>query len=213
MTDDNSPPRRFRFSIASVLLASALVVVSISHVHTSRELERTRDSLRTAQSELGILTVDDPSLLHAISLPSPNRSQWRWRIQLPEREKFRLRYWVGAIPPNGLPLDTSRAGSSTSILTDGKKQISGPFVLDTALSKNEFGDWKLRFATHARSIMPTIENPPNWLAENPRPSITWVSGRSSTESSPSNEPFVLLRYRNSRTSPTNGILVWIELDR
>ena len=213
MTNDDSPPRRFRFSIASVLLASALLVISISHLNTSRELQRTRDSLRNAQSELGILTVDDPSLVHALSLPSANRSQWRWRIQLPKRKTFRLRYLVGAIPPTGLPDDSSGAGRSTSILTDGTIQMSDPFILDAALSKDEFGEWKFRFATHARTMMPKIENPPDWLEENPRPSITWVAGRSSTESRPGNEPFVLLRYRKSQTNPTDGILVWIELVR
>jgi len=197
--------------MASVLLASALLVVSISHVNTSRELERTTDSLKIAQSELGVLTVDDPSLVHAISLPSPNRSQWRWRIQLPKGKTFRLRYLVGKIPPTGLPEDTSAAGSSISILTDSKGQRSVPFILDGALSKTEFGDWKLRFATDERSIQPKIENPPDWLNENPRPSLTWVAGRGRTESG--REPVVLLRYRKSEANPSDGVLVWIELDR
>ena len=124
-----------------------------------------------------------------------------------------LCYLVGPIPPTGLPDDASEACSSTSILTDGKGQISGPFILDAGLSKNEFGDWQLRFATHDRSTMPKIGNPPEWLEENPRPSITWVAGRSSTESGLDDEPFVLLRYRKSQTNPTDGILLWIELDR
>ena len=208
---NGSPVRRFRFSMASVLLATAFLVVSISHVHTSRELKRTKDSLKIAESALGFLTVDDPSLVHAISLPSPNRSQWRWSIQLPSGKTFRLRYLVGKIPTNGLPEDTSGAGSSTSILTDSQGQRFGPFILDGALSKTEFGDWKLEFTTDASSIQPKIENPPDWLNENPRPSLTWVAGRGRTESG--REPVVLLRSRNSETNPADGILVWIELDR
>lgn len=212
MTDDSQRSPRFRFSLASFLLASALVCVSVSHLITSRQLARTRDALTVAHNELGILSIDDPDRVHALSLPAPNRSQWRWRIQLPDSQKFRLCYLVGSIPPTGLPDDRSSAGSSTSILTDRNGQISEPFILNAALAKDELGDWKLKFATHAVSILPKIENPPDWLDMKPRPSITWVAGRSSTEDGASKEPYVLLRYYKSKSNPTDGIVVWIEPD-
>ena len=211
MNDQSRRNLRLRFSIANLFLVLAFFVVFISHINTSLELARTRDSLRVAQAELGVLQIDDPRELAALSLPSPSRTQWRWRIQLPTTGTFRLRYVVGSIPQTGLPTDMSQVKESISIFYDERdRQLSDPFVLNAGLAKTEFGTWRIKFSTHESSINPEIKEPPDWLDLNPRPSFTYVAGRSATDQCPPSESLVLLRYYESKDDPTTGVLVWIE---
>ena len=73
-----------KFTVATLLLFTALVAGGISHVKTSRELSHVRSELTTLRNDLAVLDVNDESQIHAIALPTYGPMQWRWRIQLPD---------------------------------------------------------------------------------------------------------------------------------
>lgn len=226
-TADQRTSPRIRFSLVSLLLTTAVIAVSISHIQTSRRLAVTQSALTTAQNELGVLTIEDVNDVHAIALPSPGGMQWRWRIQLPKGPTFRLRWAVSdAIPESGLPqlpdqLDGSNVDGFAFLDVRGKPLPSGePFIVNLSIARDEFGDWKLTCSYPRRSTSHTIDAPPVWLTKRGRGVTAEIAGRGKTEYLAPSQPFILLRYRKPTTTPTgrmtvdmnptDGIIVWIE---
>lgn len=227
VTADQRTGPRIRFSLITLLVTTALVAISISHIRTSRRLAATQSALRIAQNELGLLTIEDAKDIHAIALPSPGGMQWRWRIQLPEGHTFRLRWAVGdSIPESGLPQlpeqpDSSQMDSSAFLDARGQPWPFGdPVIVNLSIAQNEFGEWKLNWSNPGRSTSHRIDAPPDWLSERGRGLSARITGRGETEHGPANAPFVLLRYRKTMKTPTgastvdmnptDGIIVWIE---
>ncbi len=217
---DTPTRRRVRFSLLTLLLLTALLVVGMSHYVTSRRLDATQAELRKANNDLGQLTVDDASQLHAISLPTFQHQQWRWRVQLPPGPRYRLRWLVDNVPQDGVP-QAPRANQVELLDSYAKPVVTGePFILTLALTKDAAGKASLTCALPDRSSTIPFKDQPAWSdGDSGIGWSTWTAGMQGTESVDKTAPLMLLRYRRGKevpggwtveTNPTEGIAVWIE---
>jgi hypothetical protein len=217
---DTATRRRVRFSLLTLLLLTALLLVSVSHFVTSRRLDATQAALRQANNDLGQLTVDDANKLHAISLPTFQHQQWRWRVQLPSGQRYRLRWLVDNVPQEGVP-QAPRVNQIQLIDQYAKPIATGePFILTLALTKNAEGQASLTFAVPNRSTTIPLKDQAAWAASDSGIGwSTWTAGMQGTESVVKTQPMMLLRYRRGKEvpggwtvekNPTEGIAVWIE---
>ena len=108
---------RFQFSLASLLLFTTIVCLSVALWVTGIKYQRAQSELQRYRDELGHLTISDPNKVHAIGLKKSDSSNWYWHVHIPEGRKCYLRYVVGDIP-NGDDPKTSgslelTAGEST----------------------------------------------------------------------------------------------------
>ncbi len=212
---------RIRFSLMSLLLFTGLVCVSISHFRTSWTLDKTQTALRTANNELGYLTIDDANKICAIALPTFGPMQWRWRLHLPPGKRYQLRWTFGSIPESGLP---DAPGLNSFSLPDPAARsaaTSEPFLFTLAVHKNEAGQWVVNQVLPNSSAAAAIDAPA-WLDDTTRVGrmTERIAGRNQTDTGEAADPLVLLRYRKGKHVPpnqwtvdmqsTDGLIVWIE---
>lgn len=215
---------RPRFSIATLLLVTAIIAIGLSHIRTSQELGRVQRELTTARNELAYLNTEDTDQIYAVSLPTFGPLQWRWRIQLPDTGRYGLRSSFAQIPESGLPAEVSN--HNHVFLDRHAKPLAGgdPFILSLAIFQDQNGDWKLTTQSPERGETSPIKNPPAWLDAGS--SVNWttnVAGDRSTASCAKDEALVLVRHRKGKIlptgvtvdmQPTDGMAVWIErIDR
>ena len=227
------PGLRFRFSLLSFLLASTLVAVIVAHWLSVREVDRLRLQVEALRAEnkgfrdqLGILTITDAALPHAIYSPQfRTLNTWQWKVYAPKGRQFRLCLAYDGIAPNGvLPASDARTvvladnlpveGSVTcSIRTGGTNDPQAGFVI-VGLDR----------------IAKQVELPQD-LSAWVRPTIQFekqISGEKATISAAAGRPLVLLRLRGHRVTeveqngvkahprlppddtPGPGVLLWIE---
>ncbi|HEX5102809.1 MAG TPA: hypothetical protein VFV87_03310, partial [Pirellulaceae bacterium] len=146
---------RPRFSLRSLLLLFTLAAVSVSHYVTSGKLEQIRaerdsqrQTIRDLNDQLGRLTVDDPTQVHAIATFQPwvapthygsdfvQLDGLAWDLHLPAGTEWRLCASFTLIPQIGLP----------------------PLQFQRPVKSGVQGDWHLRF-----SISPSPSR--GWTAE------------------------------------------------
>ena len=119
---------KFRFSLLSLLLLTALVGVGVSHWLTTLRLRNAeevsreqRQVIRGLNDDLKRLTVDDPSRVHVIATRE-SENHWKsntgfvpvhqmgWQVHLPgmpfpENPEWHLCWAIGDIPAKGFPTD------------------------------------------------------------------------------------------------------------
>ncbi|REK10942.1 MAG: hypothetical protein DWQ37_16040 [Planctomycetota bacterium] len=216
--------RRLRFSLTTLLLLTTVICVAVSHFHTSRQLQETRQALAEANSELGNLTIDDPKQYAILALPNfgPGDMQWRWRVHLPTGKRDQFRWAFDNVPESGLPQVPPRRNRLELLDRYAKPAAKGePMIITLALWKNVADEWKITLGMPGRETAIDIRNPPAWLDNVDRPG--WgsrIAGRKRTEAHSVDTPLVLLRMRKSKQvppngstvdmQPTDGLIVWIE---
>ncbi len=218
-----SPRRRMRFSLLSLLMFTGLVCLGVSHFQTSRKLHRTQQALEVANSELGYLTIDDPSQYAVIALPNfgPGPMQWRWRLFLPPGKRYQMRWALDKVPESAVP-QAPRENHIELLDQYAKPAAKGePMIFTLAVSKNLAGTWQITAGLPDRGSSIYLRDPPAWLEDHSRPGWgTRIAGRNRTDVAPVDTPLVLLRYRKGKQvppngstvdmQPTDGLIVWIE---
>ena len=213
--------RRPRFTIATALLVTALIAVSISHLQTSIQLFRVKAELTALRNDVTVLDADDESMIYAVALPTYGPLQWRWKIQLPRDGTYRLRYALDQIPESGLPQNSQAIDDA--FLDSYAKPLQGgvPFTFDVGVFKDANDTWQFQTDNGPRGPRIPIRNHPAWLDE--KTTVGWgstVFGTNQTVSADRDSPLLLLRHRKSKTlpsggitvdmAPTDGLLIWIE---
>ncbi len=161
---------RARMSLLTLLLFMAIAALSVSMWKLGLEVLPLQEEVRQLRSEVGKLTIDDPSKIYAMPLDSPDSNVWRWRIYLPPNLKFQIHDGFGTIP--GFKPPTTRSQWLKSLGIDMSRTISsidsGEFTLETSLKDSpESKDfWTLRTRSPGRnslggSVGTTIE----WLSD------------------------------------------------
>ena len=192
----------------------------MSHVMTSRELMRVRSELTSLRNDRAELDVTGNDRIYAIALPTYGHMQWRWRIQLPAKGTYHLRYSFSQIPESDLPA-TSRKSEHVFLDSYAKPLAGGaPFILSLAIFKDGKGRWSIQTNVPGRGSSFPIEDPPPWLDNGSF--VHWstnVYGKGKTVSVTDAEALVLIKYRKGKTvpggttvdmQPTDGMMFWIE---
>jgi len=138
VSSNNSPGFRPRFSLLTAILLMTIVGLVIVIAQLWREVGPLRDENRRMRTELGQLTIEDPTRAYAISVPTFEDDTWKWRIYLPPGGQYSLCEYSGRLPgPNsrtGKPwFDGVRRSGSGSISTG--TNFGGEFLLEAKLMK------------------------------------------------------------------------------
>ncbi|QDU77218.1 hypothetical protein Pan97_42800 [Bremerella volcania] len=130
------PARRrgLRFSIATMILVTAVVALVISHAMTSLQLMEMQEDLRRAHATAGMFHIQDPDHLYVRSISQPLLHVWQWRIQVPPGKSYRTDL-SELVPRGGYPTEVWPL-----------ELQPGDNLLTIQLVRSELGTWKaLRF--------------------------------------------------------------------
>jgi hypothetical protein len=227
------PWPRFRLSLLSFLLGSTLVAVIVAHWFEAREVDRLRLQVAALQAEnkghrdrLGILTITDAALAHAIYSPQfRTLNTWQWKFYAPEGRQFRL-----CLAYDGIALDGALPASDTRIVVlAANLPVEG--AVTCSFFKGGTNDPQSgHVIVHLDRIAKKVDLPQDlsaWM----RPTIQFekeIGGEKATINAAAGHPLVLLRLRGYRVteveqngvkarprlppddSPGPGVLLWIE---
>src|SRR5688572_20392211 len=226
------PWLRVRLSLSSFLLGSTLVAVIAAYWFLARDVDRLRLQVSALRAEnkgyrdqLGILTITDPALPHAIhSSPFRTLNTWQWKIYAPPG-RFRL-----CLAYDGIPLDGVLPASDTRMVV-----LADNLPVEGAVTCSiRTGGTNDPYAGHVIVQLDRIAKKvelPQHLSAWVRPTIQFekqIAGEKATIHAPPGQPLVLLRLRGYRItevdqngtkahprlppddSPGPGVLLWLE---
>ncbi len=129
---------RPRFSLLTLLLLLTILILGFSHLVTSCELSSTRRELLEFRYQYGVLVVDDatrPHVLRYANLENP----WKWHINLPVDQPYKLTCGVGSVPRSGVPNAADLRNVQETWLTgDGETR-----TIFVSLLEADADTWKL----------------------------------------------------------------------
>jgi hypothetical protein len=169
-TAESDRRRWFRFSLRSLLAATVIFLLGVSHWNTSRELKTSREEVVQLRRKLGELVVGDPSRLHVVALRSPMTPYraWQWRVHVPQGQRYRVTVELNDLTATfpGEPLHKTIPEKNEPILDAGDWTIVYEY---DAQFRNSPGDvWKMAVRCTrpgtARTVHHTLGRPTlGWL--------------------------------------------------
>ena len=209
-----SPQRRWQFSLRATLLIIALVVVVISHIKTTLDLQEARRTVEQQaididlmRGELGIFEIEDPSKVHVLFIRLNQPDAYRYRVYLPPRKReYEICVGTQGVTLSGLPDDRYqfqplRAGGVVPV--DGRS-----FFVDVFLAKDANGEhhWHVR---HPRGELLEPFTP---FATGGQSHVSAGNSAGRVIHSDPNEPIILVRWTpsdNFAGTSSEGLAVWI----
>jgi hypothetical protein len=214
-----------RFSLATLLLVTTVIALSVALFNATSALTKARSELSKLRNEIRTLDPLETDKMRAIEIPAFGQNQWRWKIDLPDDEKFVLRWAY-----NDIAADDSMPTQIDPVFNHPKFHApelpDDEFILlVSAFEQN--GEWFLGVKTESASGRGEMDfatemkaNDSSWLAKRGGNGIHALAGKRKTATNPIETPFVLLRYRKGLSpspgvtamdpNPTDGMLIWIE---
>ena len=112
MTDESSCSRKVwrpRMSLLTALLLMTIAAMAITDFAMLwREVGPLRIDNRRMRDELGELSIEDRSKIHAIQVRTGDDLKWKWRVWVPAGENVVVRFGCGDVPRAGLPEGNGR---------------------------------------------------------------------------------------------------------
>jgi hypothetical protein len=210
------------FSLRTLLLLVVIVCMAIPLALQTYNLQRAEAELRQLRNEVGYLSVDNRSKVHAIAVDMNEPDTWRWRLFLPQGTRYSWCLGFGDIPAKGVPKPKIKL-TRPEPYSDEDVEV----LVTAKLRKLDDGGWSL-------SVSSTIGNQRHQMggtrvtipAEEMR-RIQEVSvydadtlGDRGTETLDPTGPIVLLLLRTrerqpdgsykSSADPMPGYMIWLE---
>jgi hypothetical protein len=196
-----------RFTLRALLVGIAAIAVVATWVNSYRIVQRNRlleAENRRLRDEVGELSVDDESRLHAIRVASKEEFDWTWRVSIPEGHVYRLRVVGDRIPGQGFPDE----GGAVFLREPGEHFVRYRIQRDPRDNR-----WSGTLSTRGASTSSTSGE---WVEWGSRTATTDGVG-ATTEAFAPDERVVLARYRVSQArsssdieDPSAGFLIWLE---
>jgi hypothetical protein len=211
---DNQQPTpkrswRPRLSLLSALLLITIIGMAIVIAQLWHEVGPLRKEVRDLRNEVGRLSIDDPTKVHAIEVRTNEQHSWKWRVWVPENEKVSFHTKWGNVPRTGVP-----ANCPPAPLAPGEQWITMRVMQD-----QQSKEWFAQYETNGSGFGLRIKNEDCWwnwskdamMAEG-------VQNQSVAQLDPK-EPLILTRYRTVPSgnsddlrvdAPTPGFIIWLE---
>jgi hypothetical protein len=212
---------RIRFSLKTLFVVLLIGTLAGSHMFTSYRLKQTHDENVKLRTELGYLTIEDPSKVHVVGLATHEDLTWQWRVYVPEGARVVLKTATDHVPEYGLPEDWHMASECPP----------GEYLLTAAVRRDREGNWQLKVAGGGIRLRSNIPEPmTKWLDDRAATKF-WTAGGGGTETKEDGKPLRLLRLLSQAhlppgVSPTNdlndegprgkvsrigdGLMIWID---
>jgi hypothetical protein len=210
--EQHRPTNRWlpQFSLLSALLLMTVVGMSIVILQLWREVGPLRDEVCWLRDEVGELSIDDETKLHAIEVRTNDDFLWKWRVWVPEGQSVVVRSQWGNVPRSGVP-----AGNSQIALHRGEQWIT----FSARPSHGQKG-WTAQLATEMGSSGTSIQDHEHWW-DWPKNAFTGEGVGNTTEMAKEGQTnFVLKRLRVApidssselfkMDEPTAGFIIWLE---
>ncbi|PQO41812.1 hypothetical protein C5Y96_00110 [Blastopirellula marina] len=123
-------PLRFRFSILTILLVTAIVGLSLAYFQSQWQLADRNAQLKQMRRDYQLLDVIDKSKIYVRPLKVPADNMWQWRVHLPEGSTYQIKNNYDSIPPK----TPKPAARSSLTLSPGTYVITQMFVFDPTLA-------------------------------------------------------------------------------
>jgi hypothetical protein len=120
------PRLRPRISLLAALLLMTIAAMAVVIVQLGREVVPLRNEVRRYRTELGVLSIDDPTRVHGVQVPTDGAG-WKWKLYFPPGGNYRLRYHSGMIPDGVDRLERRDFGAMKPSPESYFYSFSGPF--------------------------------------------------------------------------------------
>ena len=204
---EQGPARGRRYTLRALFVGIAAIAVVATWVNSYRVAQRNRlleAENRRLRDEVGELSVEDESRLHAIRAATNHDFEWAWRVWILEGHTYRLRVVGDRIPRQGFPDD----GGTTILREPGEHFVRYRIQRDPR-DNRWIGILSTRVATSTRTSG-------DWVEWSSRTGTTEGVG-ATTEVIAPGERTVLARHRVSQAKsssdiedPSAGFLIWLE---
>jgi hypothetical protein len=231
--EEAPPPRRPRFSLLTLLLLTTIVGLAIVVGLQWRELDPLRRELRQLRSEVGHLTIDDPTKAYAIAVPAMEDNHWRWRLYLPpgrQRDVFvysghlprrtgLLTEWLKGVVDDGVGMSTSGSDFVGELTFECRAfEKVDQWTMHTRYGRQDGN------TTVSGGGGTTIHQQDNWFAEGLSRMTSSDVGHGRQQEFEADAPIVLLHIirpvvkelpggghtSQSPTGSADGVVVWIQ---
>jgi hypothetical protein len=194
-----------RFSLKTILLATAFIACGITIWLLQREVGPLRAEVKRLRNEVGFLSLEDESKLHAIRLRTPDELTWKWRLWIPPGRKYALRVDGGMIPKTGFPTE----GGTIGIYDAGEMWVEYRIQKDP-----KTGSWQGMMYTSSGGVGGGEQKWVEWG----RRVGTGEGVGNTTHVAPPDEVLILGRFLHSQTAkdstqiedPASGFVIWLE---
>jgi hypothetical protein len=200
------PPRRARFSLATLLLVMALAALGVTVWQLYAELVPMRVELRRLRDEVGELSIEDKTKLNAIAVRTKEPFTWKWRVWIPSGRKYQLHYADRDIPRQGFP----RGHGMLFISEPGEMWIEYRISRDP-----NTGKWMDKLSTSNGSVGSSQQD---WV-EAPRRTSSVSGVGTTTAEMPPGEIALITRQKVSTKAtmtnasqiedPSSGFMIWL----
>lgn len=210
MMTSTMPRVRPQISLLSALLLMTIVGMAIVIAQLWSEVGPIREEVRRLRDEVGELSIEDMTRMHAIEVRTGDPLMWKWRMWVPEGQTVVVRSQWGEVPRTGVP-----RGSGSVSLEPGEQWITYRAQPDSR------GDsWTAKLETATGWTGAGIRNNDRWW-QWPTTTTTGEGVGFTTKIANADEnSFLLKRLRigtdkNSsqllnQDSPTAGFIIWLE---
>jgi hypothetical protein len=204
--------RPVRFSLLSLVLLTTIVALAIAVVMMHSRLREAEAELERLKDQFGELSINDRSQVQAISVPTAEAWNWRWRIYLPGGHDFGLYTIRGKLDAKGLPPAASHPNASR---IGGQSDPNQPreIIIDVVLGETAEGYRCLWISENGKAGGPIVfgKSPPTWaggkvmFAER-------IAGERKTVAAAATSPLVLISLDGvdaTGASCDDAVLIWI----
>jgi hypothetical protein len=216
------PLLRPRISLRNLLLIMTCVALALALRQTRNSIGPMQAEIAALRTELGYLTIDDPTKINAIQVHTGDPLIAQWRIYLPPRRTYRVRAASGFVPDAIQRTEWLNKLRKSDFVADvGAAEISGEFTLTARLVK-QADEWRLQLEPGESTTIQQRND--DWLSDG----RFRANGSDVTVQEqklfPADKPLILMHMRRqvitegpngnwSSTSPTgdaDSIVLWIE---
>ncbi len=207
------PPGAVRFSLRALVLLTTIAAMVVGLITLNRNNRKLADRNKALtkenqrlRDELGELSVDDDTQLHAIQTSGGEDLEWEWRVWVPKGHEYRLRGDGGRIPKEGWPTE----GGTIFLRTAGEYVIRYRIFRDPRNDK-----WYGSLSTRGGSVGKDLQEWVEWGSSTSRGS--GVGATTQAFSNDKDKIVELCRHLVSQQEstdkiedPASGFVIWLE---
>lgn len=201
---------RPRLSLLSALLIMTIVGMAIVIVQLWREVSPLRKETRRLRDEVGELSIEDDTKIHAIEVRTRDPLTWKFRVWVPQGQKVKVRARWGDVPRTGVP--EAKAGFD---LNEGENWVT--YRVNRGQDEDE---WYVELESAYSGVGQKIQEKERWW-QWPKSAGIWGEGvqHSTGAFDDDQDTFILKRWRVAITlnsddfkkmETPDGFMIWLE---
>jgi len=220
---DESISKRGTFSLRTLLLLVVIACLAIGLYVVGSRLSDANRELSTRRTEAGVFAVDDRSKVHALAVDTGEPNTWRWRLFIPQGQKYSWNISASDIPKDDVPSQAGASGYSNEEYWDRDNEV----MVTAKLRQLDGGDWQM-------SVDSLIADSPSQMhgatLQIPQEKLRWMTEVTSTDGRvagergvrvfEAKEPLILLQRRAGELQPDGsyqpskkpmpGFMIWLK---